>query len=175
MTLNDADEIVLLDFEFLAGKGERPQPVCFVARELRSGRLFREWVDSDIPTEPPFAHYPTTIIVAYYNSAEFGCCRALGWSFSPLTIDLYAEFRIATNGQFVPGGSNLLGALRWFGLDAIEGAKKDFMRKRILAGGPYSSEERQAILNYCQSDVDALVQLLPRLITPQQNLTPALW
>jgi hypothetical protein len=49
------------------------------------------------------------------------------------------------------------------------------MRKRILAGGPYSDEDREAILDYCQTDVDALAQLLPRLIESRQNLAPALW
>jgi hypothetical protein len=53
--------------------------------------------------------------------------------------------------------------------------KKDLMRKRVLAGGPYSAEDREAILDYCQSDVDALAQLLPRLINTRQNISPALW
>jgi len=34
-------EIVLVDFEFEAGHGERPKPVCVVAKEIRSGRVWR--------------------------------------------------------------------------------------------------------------------------------------
>jgi DNA polymerase I len=175
MTLADADEIVLLDFEFIAGDGERPRPLCFVARELRSGRLFRQWTETEWPTAPPFAHGPQSIAVAYYASAEWGCYKALGWELPKLTIDLYPEFRILTNGLSVPGGKGLLGALQWFGLGAIEGTQKDFMRKCILAGGPYGAEDRESIMNYCQSDVDALASLLPRLIESRQNLIPALW
>ena len=34
-------EIVLVDFEFVAQPGERPEPVCLVAKLLRSGRTIR--------------------------------------------------------------------------------------------------------------------------------------
>jgi hypothetical protein len=175
MTLNDADEIVLIDFEFISLPGERPRPICFVARELRSGRLVREWVESQWPVEPPFTHGRRAIVIAYYASAEWGCYLALGWPLPELSVDLYAEFRRVTNGKIVSGGSGLLGALRWFGLNAIEGSEKEYMRSRILAGGPYNVEDRQAILDYCATDVQALEQLLPHLIGPQQNLIPALW
>ena len=37
--------IWLVDFEFRAQPGERPEPVCLVARELRSGELIRVWQD----------------------------------------------------------------------------------------------------------------------------------
>jgi DNA polymerase I len=36
-------EIWLVDFEFCAPPGERPEPVCLVAREFRSGRVIRLW------------------------------------------------------------------------------------------------------------------------------------
>jgi hypothetical protein len=113
--------------------------------------------------------------MAYYASAEWGCYLALGWPLPELTVDLYVEFRVATNGKTVPGGRGLLSAERWFGIGAIEGAEKEHMRKRILAGPPYSIEDREAILNYCESDVQALDRLLPHLIRPGQNLVPALW
>jgi hypothetical protein len=35
---------------------------------------------------------------------------------------------------------------------------------RGLRGGPYVSEERVALLDYCQSDVDALARLLPAML-----------
>ena len=34
-------EVWLVDFEFSAPPGERPDPVCLVAREFRSGRSLR--------------------------------------------------------------------------------------------------------------------------------------
>src|SRR5262249_20639754 len=50
-------EIWLADFEFLAGAGERPVPVCLCARELRSGREIRIWRDEFGPLPP----YPTGV------------------------------------------------------------------------------------------------------------------
>jgi hypothetical protein len=175
MTLDDAEEIVLLDTEFIAPPGERQQVVCSVALELRSGRLIREWLESERVPTPPFANGSGVVVVAYYASAEWGSHLALGRPLPELTIDLYPEFRIATNGKVVDGGSGLLGAQRWFGLGAMGTAEKERMRKRILAGGPYSAVERGAILDYCESDVRALEQLLPHLIGPRQDLLPALW
>jgi hypothetical protein len=39
------EQIWAADFEFIANPGERPIPVCLVARELRSGRKIRLWAD----------------------------------------------------------------------------------------------------------------------------------
>ena len=39
-------EVVLVDFEFASIAGERPMPVCLVAHELKSGRRFRVWLDT---------------------------------------------------------------------------------------------------------------------------------
>ena len=38
-------EVWAVDFEFAAPDGERPKPICLVARELRMGRLVRQWED----------------------------------------------------------------------------------------------------------------------------------
>jgi hypothetical protein len=51
-----------------------------------------------------------------------------------------------------------------FGLGAIEVAEKAEMRQLALRGGDYTEQERQALLDYCQSDVDALVTLLPAML-----------
>src|SRR3954466_13551738 len=42
-----------LDFEFRAPDGERPEPLCLVARELRSGRELRLWRDQLAPGPAP--------------------------------------------------------------------------------------------------------------------------
>jgi DNA polymerase I len=47
-----------------------------------------------------------------------------------------------------------------FGLDTISTTEKDEMRPLILRGAPRSQTERVAILDYCESDVDALARLL---------------
>ena len=43
--LQDFREIWCADFEFHVPAGERPLPLCLVARELRSGRLVRLWLE----------------------------------------------------------------------------------------------------------------------------------
>jgi hypothetical protein len=84
-------EVVVLDFEFTALLGERPEPVCLIAWELRSGRRFRIFQDK-LPATPPYATGPDVLVVAFYSSAEFGCYRALGWPMPERILDLYVEF-----------------------------------------------------------------------------------
>jgi hypothetical protein len=43
-------------------------------------------------------------------------------------------------------------------------SRKKAMIELILSGGPWTEEERVAILDYCRSDVDALEQLLPKML-----------
>jgi hypothetical protein len=162
-----------VDFEFTALPGERPAPLCVVARELRSGRLVRLWLTDGAPAVPPFDTGPDSLFVAYYASAELGCHHALGWPMPARILDLYAEFRCLSSGQAVPCGRGLLGALAHFGLDGIDAAEKGDMRQLALRGRPYSESERLALLDYCQSDVDALARLLPAML-PQIDLPRAL-
>jgi hypothetical protein len=72
-----------------------------------------------------------------------------------------------------PAGWGLIGALTYFGLDNIGAVEKDDMRSLILRGGPWSPEERAAILNYCAGDVAALERLLPAML-PRIDLPRAL-
>ena len=88
------------------------------------------------------------------------CFNVLGWTLPDNVLDLFAEFRCLTNGLRLAHGSGLLGALMHFGLPTIGGEQKDAMRDLILTGGPWSPAEQMAILDYCESDVVALAQLL---------------
>jgi DNA polymerase-1 len=162
--LNGFREVVVVDFEFIATTGERPTPVCLVAHELRSGRRFRVWQDR-LGSAPPYATGPDVLFVSYYASAEMGCYRVLGWPMPPRLLDLFIEFRNRTNGLPTPAGSGLLGALAYFGLDAIGASEKDTMRELVLRGGAWTTDEQTAILNYCEADVEALVRLLPVMLS----------
>ncbi len=153
-----------VDFEFRALPGERPEPVCLVARELRSDRLVRQWLTDSVQSQPPFDVGPDSLFIAYYASAELGCCLSLGWPMPARVLDLYVEFRCLTNGRTIPGGSGLLGALAFYGLDCMESAEKQTMRELAMRGGPYSPDERIELLDYCQTDVDALPKLFERMI-----------
>ncbi len=152
------------DFEFNGQTGERPSPVCFVGRELFSGRLVRLWQDDlQQMKQPPFSTSPDTLFTAYYASAEMGCFLALGWPLPTRILDLYCEFKCKTSGLTTPCGCGLLGALAYHGIDSIDAAEKDAMRQLVLRGGPYTDDERRAVLDYCQTDVDALAKLLPAM------------
>ncbi|HJZ53632.1 MAG TPA: DNA polymerase [Gemmataceae bacterium] len=166
-------ELWCVDFEFHAPTGHRPEPLCVVARELRSGRLVRTWLTDDPPSVPPYPTGPDVLFIAYYASAELGCHLALGWPIPARVLDLFAEFRNLTNGRPVPHGNGLLGALGFFGLDALDGTEKDTMRALALRGGEYTEAERNALLDYCQTDADALARLLPRM-APHLDLPRAL-
>jgi hypothetical protein len=162
-----------VDFEFAAPPGNNPRPLCCVARELRSGRLERLWLADHAPHAPPYDTGEGSLCVAYYASAEWGCHLALGWPTPARILDLYAEFRCLTSGLAAPCGNGLLGALAYFGLDALGAAEKQGMRELAMRGGPYTDAERAALLDYCQSDVDALARLLPAML-PRIDLPRAL-
>ena len=167
-------QIWLADFEFTAPPGERPAPICLVAREYRSGQIIRLWADELAALQnPPFSTGPDTLFVAYYASAELGCFLALDWPAPVRILDLFAEFRCLTNGLPVPCGSGLLGALVHYGLGAMDAAEKESMRDLAMRGGPYTAQEKSGLLDYCQADVDALARLLPAML-PKLDLPRAL-
>lgn len=167
-------EVWLVDFEFRQPEGSRSAPVCMVAREFRSGRTIRAWADELARMiRPPFPVGPESLLVAYYASAELGCFLVLGWPVPARILDLYVEFRCLTNGLALPCGAGLLGALTWFGFDGIGATEKESMRNLAQRGGPFSADERQALLDYCESDAVALGKLLPAM-RPKIDLPRAL-
>src|SRR5277367_6186249 len=87
-------EVWLVDFEFSAPPGERPDPVCLVAHELKGGkkiRLFQEEMKS--LKIPPYSVGKSSLYVAYYASAELTCHLALGWKLPENVLDLFVEFK----------------------------------------------------------------------------------
>ena len=167
-------EVWVVDFEFMAPSGERPDPVCLVASELVSGQRLRIWRD-DLKNMkvPPYSIGRDTLFVAYYASAEMGCHISLNWPMPKNLLDLFTEFRNLSNGLSPPCGNGLLGALAWFGLPSIGAAEKDSMRDLVIRGGPWSNEEQTSILEYCESDVSSTVTLYDRM-APNLDLSRAL-
>lgn len=157
-------EIWLTDFEYRADTGERPEPLCIVAHEYRTGRVVRQWLGDESPAESPIPGGPDSLIVAYLASAELGCYLALGWELPTRILDLYVEFRNQTNGMQLPHGRGLLGALTYRGLPSIAADMKDEMRALALRAGEHSESERAALLRYCESDVTALAMLLSAML-----------
>ncbi len=157
------EEIWLHDFEFVPQPGERPDVVCLAARELRSGRTLRLWRD-ELGEQPPYRTDKGVLFVNFVANAECACHLALGWPLPANVLDLSPAFRNLTNGRHTPEGKGLLGALRYFGLDTISTKRKEAMQKRVMDGWPFTPEEREQILTYCVSDIDALALLLPFLL-----------
>ena len=163
--IRDFRQVCLVDMEFSAPPGERPDPICVVSREWSTGKTIRVWQD-DLKTlkHPPYSTGPDSLFVAYYASAELTCHLVLGWPLPMNVLDLFAEFRNMTNGKSPPCGATLLGALSYFGLDGIGAAEKDSMRRLAMRGGPWSKKEEEALLDYCEGDVIALEKLLEKML-----------
>ena len=163
--LESFDEIWCVDAEYSCHPGCQPEPICVVARELRSGRELRLWQD-ELATlsAAPFRTDERALFVSYAAPAEFSVFHALGWPAPARVLDLFVEFRAITNGLSTPSGAGLLGALVYHGLPAMDGAEKQTMRDLAIRGGPFTDDERQALLDYCAEDVHALERLLPRML-----------
>ncbi len=155
-------EVWLIDFEYIPRPGERPLPVCMVAWELRSDRYLRLWQDQ-FRRRPP-----------YFRWSRVGDEKGIRWPVPVRILDLFTEFRVATNGARVVANNRLLTALTYYGLDGIGAEEKREMVDLICFGGPWSREEIRAILDYCQTDVDALRRLLPTML-PRIDLPRALY
>jgi DNA polymerase-1 len=159
------DEVWCVDTEYSAPPGCRPTPVCLVAKEALSGREVRLWQDDLFAmSSPPFRIDERALFVAYAASAEFGVFQVLGWPAPSRVLDLFFEFRARINGFKPPSGDSLLGALVCHGLPAMDGIEKQSMRELAIRGGPFTADERQALLDYCAGDVDPLLRLLPRML-----------
>ena len=168
-------EIWLHDFEYVSQPGDHPDVVCLVAHELRSGQTLRLWRDQ-LGASPPYPTDDGALFVNFVANAECACHLALGWPLPAKVLDLNPVFRNLTNGRYTPDGKGLLGALHYFGLDAIATKQKDAMRDRILRGWPFAPAEQRQILDYCFSDIDALRRLLPKVLAePEFNLDVALY
>ena len=160
------DQVIFADFEFIAKPGEPPDVVCLAWREEPSGQTYRLWRDQ-LGATPPYRTDNRALFVCFVGNAELHCHLALGWPLPANVLDLSAEFRCVTNGRTVPAGKGLLGALAYYGFNDTDSKRKDAMRKRIMQGWPFTAEEREEILRYCASDVDALYLLLARMLAPR--------
>src|SRR5262245_446301 len=168
MNLDQYREVVLVDFEYIPRDGEALNyVVCVVAHLLKAGRTLRVLRD-DFGAEPPYPTGSDTLFVSFNAVAELGCHLALGWPMPKRVLDLYVEYLAHTNA-FRPKGTKppeakLIAALLHFGLDTIGAPEKREMIELILRGRPWTEQERAAILDYCESDVEALRRLLPALL-----------
>ena len=165
--------VILEDFEFVSIPGERPDVVCLVYHDLNTGQTTRLWRDQ-LNDQLPYDGGGDTLVVSFVFNAEGACHLSLGKPLPKNILDLSPEFKCHVNGKGIPRkNQGLIGALQHFGLSSIAPKRKDAMRARILQGWPFSAEEREQIQAYCCEDVEALRQLLLKLL-PHIDLPIAL-
>ena len=177
-------EIWAIDGEWYPGRGlanggvhgDRATPYCLCAYELRSRRLIKLRQD-ELGRFPPYRLDGEALVVTYMLSADYGGIHLpLGWGKPAFAFDAYVEFRHITNDAAAKSEDrrdnfySLAGALRYFGEDEINVARKKDTRDRILQGPPFTAAEENDHLDYCADDTLALARLLPHLV----SLTPSM-
>ena len=188
-------EIWVVDTEYNGGRGEEPvpgnyrkhgnpiNPICIVARELHSEREVRLWRDQ-LGSKPPYPVREDSLFVCFNAVAEMSFHNACGWGERPRCIlDVYAEYCNVWNGlstikikksDGTISKRSLLCALAQYNLRAISPAEKEAAQDAILAGGPWTQEQKDGFLAYNASDVDETVQLfstmLPDMFRDEANL-----
>jgi DNA polymerase family A len=181
-------EIWCVDSEFYPGPGKANggrdgdpiTPLCLVAYEMRSGRTVQLWQDK-LGRFPPYRLDADALIIGYMISAEFGAHIALGWGEPARALDPYVEFRHYVNDGAAraedrdKGFYSIAGALRYFCEDELDVTHKKDMRDRILQGPPFTDAEQRDILEYCESDVQALARLFPHIVPTIRSLPHALF
>jgi hypothetical protein len=153
------NKIWIVDFEYYFSKpGNLPIPICYVAKEIISGEIQKVWIEGKEIQNPSYSIDSDSLFIAYFSSsAELLCHYTLNWQIPVNILDLFTEFRTITNG--LPVSNSLLSACSYFKVETISDVKKDAMRERILKGAPFSEQEKQEILNYCESDIIATCKL----------------
>ena len=149
-------EIVVIDTEYSAGSGQRPNPVCACAIEIKSGVRHRPWTFSKAnQIKPTWPDRPDVLTVMYYAPAECGFYTSMGWQLPNSALDLYSAYCWFSNGREMrTGGKSLLSAMSTFGLNSMEVEEKESWRNLVSIG----------ILDYCMKDVTATAKLLRKMI-----------
>ena len=148
MMLPQFGQLWCTDFEYDITPGDRPTPICLVARELRSNHVVRLW-RTEFGALPPYPTDLGSLFIAYHASAETGCHLALGWPLPEAILDLEADFRCATTNIDMPCGKGLVVAMVAHGLARISLSENSDMSEPILRGG-HSASERETILDNCE-------------------------
>ena len=111
-------DIWIISFLFSTEPGEVHKPLALSAVELRSNTcitLNRQQLAES--RKPPYAVDSKSLFVTYFAPNALQCHLSLGWPSPARILDLYAEFRTATNGLPLPCGTGLIGACVHFGLN----------------------------------------------------------
>src|SRR5262249_9724313 len=121
------------------------------------------------------------LMFGYMLAAEFGFHIAKGWGEPACALDAYLEFRHYVNDGSIKSGDRekgfygIDGALRYFLEDEIDHDRKETMGERILQGPPFSAQEKQESLAYCEDDSRKLARLVPHIAPTIRSLPHAMF
>jgi DNA polymerase family A len=163
---------VVADFEYEAGDGELPDPLCMVwyvldenLRHVQTGRMWREELRA--ARRPPFDIGPDTLFVAYSAWAEMMCFHGLGWRFPAHIFDQHTAYLAATNIllPYNPDekrkrqSKGLSAACAAYGIEGWERIDKGTIAADI-GEGRWRDHGRDRVFEYCEEDVRASTRLL---------------
>ncbi len=158
-------DIYAIDFEFFGNDGDIPKIVCMVTQNIKTMEISRVWCDQLLEMKTsPFIMGENTLLITYFAPAEIQSMLALNWLTDVSIIDLFAEFRCETNGNPNIFRKGLVNALSYYQLNHLIPEEKEEMRTLILSGGPWTNDQHQEILNYCEQDVVALSPLFNSIL-----------
>lgn len=143
----------VVDTEFQHELGHHPNPRCLVAKDVSNGNLVRVWADNVPPT--PF-YGKDDLLITFSATAEAAVFLVFGWPLPTNVLDLYVEARLLQNGNRQCGDS-LLDVCKAFNIPTIDTLAKEAGRTLAMRAGharEFTPEERRALLDYCQSDVE---------------------
>jgi hypothetical protein len=166
------ERFVTVDSEFRLDENFRHHVVCIVAHEWPSGRVYKIWLDG----QPCLFQLPCdedTLWVSFVAVAELRSLLAINHPLPKRILDLHVENHWLNNLQESQLERSLkrkekffslVTTLRRNGFDSVSAEEKESMRNLIMGGGPFTEDQKSAILDYCESDVTPLDELLPKLL-----------
>jgi len=118
--------------------------------------LIRQW--KPFGPEPPYPTGPVALFVTHSAQAEIGCHLVLDWPIPARILDLCAEYSDITSRLRAETETRKL-----IGFPHIDAHEKESMQQRAIQGDSWTKQEIVEMLDYCQTDVDALERLLPKM------------
>lgn len=152
---------LIIDFEYREDSPGRLHPVCIVALELETGRVYRQWLDEGQATAHSFPFSETTVLIAHSIASSHGrCWDSLGWPEPAGWIDTHIEEHVLARGDKVHKELDLLQCCRRRGIPVMNDEEHRAIRDLVRTEARYSDEAKQKILSYCERNVWATTQLI---------------
>lgn len=161
--LGHYDSVWVVDFEYTSDPGQVPEPVCMVAIDIKGNQEIRLW-RGEMDKPCPFDTSDRSLFVVYSGAGDMGCFLQLGWPLPERVVDLYPEVKQVFYDRPEAMSASLLNACAFHGIQTIESADKDYFRDLIIYRR-YTDNDREAMIDYCRSDVVATGELFKRMLT----------